>query len=95
MLHSIPTFLRNYSRYREWFDAESIADIRAIIGDTYANLREADEALLAMIRDSERLDTGLFVQAMHRRQLRFSMIIAGTAPDSANPLFHRLDPILS
>jgi hypothetical protein len=32
---------------------------------------------------------------MHRRVLRFSMIIAGTAPDDDNPLFHKLDPILT
>ena len=42
-------------------------------------------------------DVGLdeaWVRAMHRRTLRLSMIIAGTAPDAANPLFHKLDPIL-
>ena len=40
-------------------------------------------------------DDEALVRLFHRRALRLSMIIAGTDPDDENPLFHKLDPILS
>lgn len=94
LMHSIPNFLHNYSQYREWFERACIADIETLIGGTYESARAANQAVMDYINENRSLDDAAFVQAMHRRQLRFSMIAAGTAPDDGNPLFHRLDPIL-
>jgi hypothetical protein len=68
------------------------------------NLVDADQAALQVMADMKsstsdatmsqaKLDE-IWVQIQHKRILRFSMLIAGTNPDSENPLFHRLDPIL-
>jgi len=84
----------NHARYRDWFESETVADISALTGQTLPDLKAADAAALELIRSGgpERDDD--VVRAMHRRQLRFSMIVAGTDPNRENPLFHRLDPIL-
>lgn len=95
LLHAIPAFLLNYSRYQTWFERVTKNDFELIIGAEFETLKQAEEAISAAIAENDQaLDTAL-VQVMHRRSLRLSMIIAGTNPDPGNPLFHVLDPILS
>ena len=94
LLHAIPEFLLNYTRYRDWFERSTREDISRLTGEDYEDFASAEAAALAAISDADALVDADWVQAMHRRTLRLSMIIAGTNPDSANPLFHRLDPIL-
>ena len=94
LMHAIPEFLLNYTRYRDWFDQQTVNDINSVTGQEFNNLSEADKAILELIvQNDSKLDEQM-VQVMHRRTLRLSMIIAGTDPDSSNPLFHILDPIL-
>ena len=94
LLHAIPAFLLNYSRYRHWYESTTKTDIEALIGEAFETLEQADSALSDVIAAKDHaLDAGL-VQLAHRRSLRLSMIIAGTNPDPSNPLFHILDPIL-
>lgn len=94
LLHAIPEFLLNNSRYRDWFERETIADINTLTGETYSNLRGADKALTKIISANDPANDEAFVRIMHRRALRLSMIIANSNPNDTNPLFHRLDPIL-
>ncbi|MEM8500250.1 MAG: phosphotransferase [Pseudomonadota bacterium] len=94
LLHAIPEFLRNHARYRDWFERETIADLNQLTGQNCADLNSAEAAAMTMIADNDASQDAAWVQAMHRRILRFSMLVAGSDPDSANPLFHRLDPIL-
>ena len=94
LLHAIPEFLLNYSRYRDWFERESLDDIRRLTGQKHPNLASADEAAMEAIPLASPEADKAWVQAMHRRTLRLSMILAGTNPDDSNPLFHKLDPIL-
>ena len=94
LLHAIPAFLLNYSRYRHWYESTTKTDIEALIGKAFETLEQADSALSEMmVANDQTLDFAL-VQLTHRRSLRLSMIIAGTNPDPGNPLFHILDPIL-
>lgn len=94
LLHAIPAFLLNYTRYRHWFESATKADIEILIGRQFETLGQAEKALsTAITENNQTLDTRL-VQLTHRRSLRLSMIIAGTNPDPSNPLFHILDPIL-
>ncbi len=95
LLHAIPGFLLNYARYRGWFEKETVADISQLTAKSFEDVESADAALLAVIASNDAARDEEIVRAMHRRALRLSMIIAGTDPDSENPLFHRLDPILS
>jgi len=92
--HAIPAFLLNHARYRDWFEAETVADITALTGEPYQNLVEADAALARLIDANDAAMDADLVPTMHRRTLRLSMIIAGTSYDAGNPLFHKLDPIL-
>ncbi len=108
LLHSIPQFLLNHARYRDWFEHETVADFNALMQTlghniVASNLIDADQAALQVMADMQssisdatmsqaKLDAA-WVQLQHKRILRFSMLIAGTNPDSENPLFHRLDPI--
>ncbi|MDP6978543.1 MAG: phosphotransferase [Myxococcota bacterium] len=94
LLGAIPKFLLNHARYRNWFESETIADISALTGRTLPDLAAADAAAMELIQAADAEHDDEWVRAMHRRLLRFSMIVAGTDPDSENPLFHRLDPIL-
>ncbi len=94
LLHAIPEFLLNYSRYRDWFESMTIADIAAFTGQSHSSLDAADAALEAAIRADSGADDDMLVRLLHRRSLRLSMIIAGSDPDDQNPLFHKLDPIL-
>jgi aminoglycoside phosphotransferase (APT) family kinase protein len=94
LLASIPKFLLNHARYRDWFEAETVADIAQLTGEALENIDAADEALMQCIAKGDPDEDEALVRLFHRRLLRLSMIIAGTDPDDDNPLFHRLDPIL-
>lgn len=95
LLHAIPQFLLNYARYRGWFDKETVAEISQLVGQSFDDVESADAALLDLIASGDAARDEEIVGALHRRALRLSMIIAGTNPNEENPLFHRLDPILS
>ena len=94
LLHAIPEFLLNYTRYRDWFEQATLADINEFAGQAYEDLSAADAAMMEAIASNDAADDEALVQMMHRRSLRLSMIIAGSNPNAENPLFHRLDPIL-
>ena len=94
LLGAIPKFLLNYARYRDWFEAATIADIQQMTGQRYATAEAAEEAALELVAGNDPARDAELVQALHARVLRLSMIVAGTNPTAENPLFHRLDPIL-
>ncbi|MGI9315835.1 MAG: phosphotransferase, partial [bacterium] len=94
LLHAIPEFLLNNSRYRDWLEEETIADISALTGEAFDTIDSADDALNKVIAANDPADDKAMVQLFHRRALRLSMIIADSNPNDTNPLFHRLDPIL-
>ena len=95
LLGEIPKYLLNNARYRKWFEAEAVADISEITGQNYSDLESADSAIIDVIKENNpELDAAL-VRILHKRTVRLSMIIAGTDPDDINPLFYKLDPILS
>ena len=95
LLHSIPSFLLNHARYRDWFEQETVSDINRLTGQSFDDLISADAAVSEVITANDPGRDEEVVGMMHRRSLRLSMIIAGTDPDVKNPLFHKLDPILS
>ena len=95
LLHAIPTFLLNYSQYRDWYESTTKADIETLSGKGFETLEQADSALSAVIAANDQMLDSALIQLTHRRSLRLSMIIAGTNPDPGNPLFHILDPILA
>ncbi len=94
LLHAIPDFLLNHARYRDWFEKETVVDINQLTGQSCTDLAAADEAALEVIAANDSAHDEVWVRIMHRRILRFSMVIAGTDPDDENPLFYKLDPIL-
>lgn len=94
LLHSIPQFLLNHARYREWFEKETVNDINQLTGKSFDDLAAAEEAAFEMIKANDPAQDSAWVNIMHRRILRFSMLIAGSDPEDKNPLFHKLDPIL-
>ncbi|MDG2303751.1 MAG: phosphotransferase, partial [Candidatus Binatia bacterium] len=95
LLHSIPSFLLNHARYRGWFEREALADIAQLTGRSFDDLVSADAAVSEIIGANDPGRDEELVRLQHRRILRFSMIAAGTDPNDENPLFHKLDPILS
>ena len=94
LLGAIPQFLLNYTRYRDWFERETIREIGQLVGQRFEDLSAADAALSNVIADGDADRDEELVRLLHKRSLRLSMIIAGTDPDDENPLFHKLDPIL-
>ena len=94
LLGAIPQFLLNYTRYRDWFERETIREIGQLVGERFEDLSAADAALSNVIADGDPDRDEALVRLLHKRSLRLSMIIAGTDPDDENPLFHKLDPIL-
>lgn len=94
LLGAIPKFLLNYSRYRDWFEAEAVADINQLTGESNNNLEDAETAVMRVIAQGDESHDEALVRIMHKRILRLSMIIAGTDPDDVNPLFYKLDRIL-
>ena len=95
LLGAIPKFLLNQARYRRWYQAEAVADISRVTGQSFETLDSADEALLEIIAAGDPAHDEALVRILHRRIMRLSMIIAGTDPNDENPLFHKLEPILS
>ncbi len=95
LLHAIPKFLLNHARYRDWFEKETVADVNHLTGKSCGDLATADEAVQAIIAKADPAQDEALIRLLHRRILRFSMLIAGTDPDDKNPLFHKLDPILN
>jgi aminoglycoside phosphotransferase (APT) family kinase protein len=94
LLGAIPNFLLNHARYRDWFEAETVADMGRMAGRKFDDLASAETAAMEIIAAGDPARDEELVRIMHRRILRFSMIAAGTDPDEKNPFFHRLDPIL-
>ena len=94
LLHAIPEFLLNNARYRDWFERETMADISHITGERYNDLATAEHAAIELIANNDISQDTVWVQTLHRRIVRFSMLIAGAEWDDKNPLFHKLDPIL-
>jgi aminoglycoside phosphotransferase (APT) family kinase protein len=94
LLGAIPSFLLNHARYRDWFEAETVADIGKLTGRSYDGLASAEAAAMEAIAAGDPARDDELVRIMHRRILRFSMITAGTNPNDENPFFYRLDPIL-
>lgn len=95
LLEAIPDFLRNYSRYRDWLDAETAREVQEATGRVLDDPSSAEATLMKIIGADDPSHDEALVRILHRRSLRLSMIIAGTDPNDENPLFHRLDPILS
>lgn len=95
LLHAIPSYLLNHARYRDWSEREVIADISELTGRSFDDLVAADAAVSEVIAGNDPACDEELVRLMHRRSLRLSMIVAGTDPNDENPLFHKLDPILS
>jgi hypothetical protein len=95
LLGAIPKFLLNHARYRRWFEDEAVEDISRIAGKSFDDLSAADAAVMEIIAAGDPARDEALVRIMHRRILRLSMIIAGTDPSDENPLFYKLDPILS
>ena len=94
LLGAIPEFLLNYSRYRNWYEQATIADIEQLTGGSYPDLTTADAAVMEVVEANDEASDDELVRVMHRRSLRLSMIVAGTDPDEANPFFYILEPIL-
>ena len=94
VLGSIPAFLLNHARYRDWFEAETAADVGTLTGGSYGGLAAADAALMELIAAGDPSRDEELVRILHRRLLRFSMITAGSDPTDENLLFYELDPIL-
>ena len=94
LLGSIPRFLSSYSRYRDWFEAETIREISELTGDRAEDLPSADAALEKLIAAGDPDRDEDLVRLFHKRALRFTMIVAGTDPTDESPLFYKLDPIL-
>jgi hypothetical protein len=94
LLGDIPSFLLNHARYRDWFEAETMADVRRVTGRPCDDLGSAEAAILEVIAEGDPARDEELVRILHRRILRFSMIAAGTDPNDENLLFYRLDPIL-
>jgi len=95
LLGAIPNYLLNHARYRDWFEAEAVADIAAFTGRSYADFAAADGALMEIIEAGDPAHDPELVRILHRRLLRQSMIAAGSNPTDENLLFYKLDPILS
>ena len=95
LLGSIPDFLLNLARYRDWFEAETMADGRQVTGRPVDDCATAESAIPEVIAAGDTsLDDDL-VGVLYRRIPRFSMIAAGTDLTDENPFFHRLGPILA
>jgi hypothetical protein len=94
LLGDIPRFLLNHARYRDWFEAETAADIATLTGGSYPDLASAEAAVMEVIAKGDPAHDEELVRIMHRRLLRLSMITAGSDPNDENLLFYELDPIL-
>lgn len=94
LMADIPRFLLGHARHRDWFEREAMNEISRVTGGVHASLADADKALFDVIAEDDATRDELIVPIMHRRLLRLGMILAGSDPDFANPLFHELDPIL-
>ena len=94
LMSDIPRFLLGYARHRDWFEREATKEVSQVTGRAHTSLAEADRAMFDVLAEDDAARDAVIVPIMHRRLLRLGMILAGTDPDFANPLFHKLDPIL-
>ena len=94
LLHAIPEFLLNHARYRGWFEQETTAEASEFAGRRFASFAEAEAGLMAIIEQGDPARDDALIRLLHRRLVRFSMIVAGTNWNDENPLFYVLDPIL-
>lgn len=80
ILASIPHYLRNQLRYRDWLREEDCKDIEALLGMGYADAAEGEVALMRFIEKDAPSDDAALTRFFHRRMLRQCLVIAG--PDA-------------
>lgn len=95
LMGAIPKFLRNYAHYGRWYEDETLKEIAELTGTRPANMAVADDVLKSFINSADAGKDADLVKFTHRRMLRLSLIVAGTNDIDGNPLFFRLEPILT
>lgn len=80
ILASIPHYLRDQLRYRDWLRDEDGKDIEALLGTAYVDPAEGEAALMRFIEKSTPADDVALARFFHRRTLRHCLVIAG--PDA-------------
>jgi aminoglycoside phosphotransferase (APT) family kinase protein len=95
LLSAIPKYLLNHAHYGRWYEEETLREIGELTGARPVSLSAAETELKAFIQAADAsMDTAL-IKLFHRRMLRLSMIISGSNPSDENPLFFKLEPILT
>ena len=81
--------------YGRWYESETIREIGELTGIYPESLSAAETHLKALIGRDDSADDAALLKLFHRRMLRLSMVIAGANPSDENPLFFKLEPILT
>ena len=95
LLSAIPKYLLNHAHYGRWYEEQTLDDIEQLTGTRPSSLSVAETQLKALIANDDANMDADFIKLFHRRMLRLSMVIAGANPSDENPLFYKLDPILT
>ncbi len=94
VLASIPHYLMNRGHYRQWCEAEDVADTKALTGTEPADLVAADADLTHFIAAAGPEQDAALTRLFHRRFLRQCLIIAGADPAPGHIALAKMEPIL-
>ncbi len=94
ILASIPPYLRNQLRYRDWLREEDAKDVEALLGAAYADAAEGQAALMRFIEKSAPADDAALTRFFHRRMLRQCLVIAGHDAPADHLVLVPMEPLL-
>lgn len=94
ILASIPHYLRNQLRYRDWLREEDGKDIEALLGTVHVDAAEGEAALMRFIEKSVPADDAALTRFFHRRMLRQCLVIAGPDAPADHLVLVPMEPLL-
>ncbi len=92
---AIPQFMLNQIHYGLWAEDQYLDDIQNLLGHRPANQAEADTELKKFIHQAGYEHDAALVRLLHRKLLRFCLIIAGPNPPENHIMLMKMEHILN
>lgn len=94
ILASIPHYLEQKARYRDWLREEDLRDLENLLGKRFDDVSSGDDALMHFIAASTPEHDIALTRFFHRRMLRQCLVIAGADASADHVLLARMEPLV-
>lgn len=90
---AVPEYLRNQLHYGAWVQEQEMDDLEEVLGYRPSNVSEAEQALLAFVKQDNPEHDQLLTRMFHRRYLRQCHVNAGPNPPEDHLVLMKVEPL--